>query len=166
MLIYRSTCRRRQREARRGRTPRSGVAAVEFAVLLPLLAFLFVVAIDWAQVYYYAQTVENCARNGAVFGSKVFNSTKWQGETSSTYYDSVKKAALADGQSLNPALTEDDVTVTTGTDSESHPYVQVKVDYTYTLFTNFSTSLFNVGHTVNLSRTVRMRVAQDFPNTN
>jgi hypothetical protein len=48
---------------------RPGAAAVEFAVLLPFLAFLFIIAIDWARVFYYSVTCLNCARNGALWAS-------------------------------------------------------------------------------------------------
>jgi Flp pilus assembly protein TadG len=38
------------------RSPRRGVAAVELAVLLPFLCFLFVTAVDFARIFYLAIT--------------------------------------------------------------------------------------------------------------
>ena len=40
---------------------------VEFAMLLPLFAFLLVAGIDFARVYYGQQIITNCARNGALY---------------------------------------------------------------------------------------------------
>ncbi len=48
---------------------RRGVAVVELAVLLPLLVFLFVVTVDFARVYYFSLTLQNCARAGAMYAS-------------------------------------------------------------------------------------------------
>jgi len=50
-------------------TVRRGAAAAELAVVLPLLVFLFVAVVDFGRVYYYALTVTNCARNGALYAS-------------------------------------------------------------------------------------------------
>jgi Flp pilus assembly protein TadG len=45
---------------------RSGVAAVEFAVLLPFLMALFLFATDFARILYYTITIENVAHNGTL----------------------------------------------------------------------------------------------------
>jgi Flp pilus assembly protein TadG len=151
-----------RRSVRRAR--RSAIAAVELAILLPLLAFLTLVAIDWAQVFYYSQTIENCARNGAIRYCDVFNSSKWSGMTATSEADQVKQATLVDAGSLNPALTADQITLAEGTDAEGHAYVEVTVQYTYTLLSNFTIpGLFHIGNDVDLTRTVRMRVAPDSP---
>jgi TadE-like protein len=49
---------------------RGGV--VELAIILPLVAFLFVIAVDYARIFYYSLTVANCARNGALHLSDPF----------------------------------------------------------------------------------------------
>src|SRR4051794_11952174 len=65
----------RERESRmsrlrsRKRRARFGAAAVELAVLLPFLAFLFVIAVDWSRIFYYSVIVTNAARNGALYAS-------------------------------------------------------------------------------------------------
>ena len=41
---------------------RSGVAATELAILLPLIALLFAIGVDWCRIFYHSVTVENCAR--------------------------------------------------------------------------------------------------------
>src|SRR5262249_38652771 len=57
------------------RAVRRGAAAVELAVLLPFLAFLFVIAVDWSRIFYYSMTVTNCARNGALWAGDPYTTT-------------------------------------------------------------------------------------------
>jgi Flp pilus assembly protein TadG len=137
----------RRDQTRKG--PRKGVGAVELAVLLPLLAFLFVIAVDFGRIFYYSLTVENCARNGALYGSDPF-------AASQSPYTSISDAALADATNLQPQPT---VTSINGTDSSGNPYVEVNVSWTFASVTNFP----GVPTTTNLSRTVRMRVAPITP---
>ena len=47
--------------------PRRGLAAVELALLLPLLVFLCMATVDFARVIYALVTLQNCARNGALY---------------------------------------------------------------------------------------------------
>jgi hypothetical protein len=144
------------------RRRRDGTAAAELAVLLPFLAFLVLVTVEFAQVFFHAQTIEHCARNGATFGCQVFNSNEWQG-ASTTKYDSIVKAALADGSSLDPPLNDTDVAVSYGQDDGGHDYVEVQVQYVYKLGAYFETDVFNLGKEVDLTRKVRMRLAPTFP---
>ena len=129
----------------RGCRKRRGVAAVELAVLLPFLAFLFVIAVDYARIFYFSQVLDNCARNGALYASDPV-------AQASSPYTSVQQAALADAANLSPQPT---VTSTTGTDAAGNAYVQVTVAGQFKTVTNFP----GVPNTVNLSRTVQMRVA-------
>jgi Flp pilus assembly protein TadG len=76
---------------------RWGAAAVELAVLLPLLTFLFVITVDFARIFYYAQVIENCARNGAIYESNL--------TTAQSPYASLQNAALADAAGLSPQPT-------------------------------------------------------------
>jgi Flp pilus assembly protein TadG len=152
------------------RTPRSrrAAAAVEFAVLAPFLAFLFVIAVDWARVFYYSIAVENCARNGALYMSQQQSAKT----TSSPYTDSgyvnlyvnskkpVTDAALADAPDLTPTPT---VTSATGSDSNGS-YVEVTVSYTFHSVTHFSVANFLVPSSTNVTRTVRMYVPPESPN--
>ena len=43
------------------------MAAVELAFLLPLLVFACMAAVDFARVAYVQVTLQNCARNGALY---------------------------------------------------------------------------------------------------
>ena len=147
---------------------RRAAAAVEFAVLAPFLAFLFVIAVDWARVVYYSIAVRNCARNGALYLSQKQSAKT----TSSPYTDSgyvnlyansktpVRDAALADAPDLTPTPT---VTSTSGSDTYG-PYVEVTVSYPFQTVTNFSVAKFVVPSNTNVTSTVRMYVPPESPN--
>src|SRR5260370_21709411 len=75
---------------------RQAVAAVELALLLPFLVFIFIIAVDWGRVFYYSVTVNNCARNGALFASDPI-------AQAASPYTSVSQAALADAANISPA---------------------------------------------------------------
>jgi Flp pilus assembly protein TadG len=126
---------------------RKGVAAVELAVLLPVLMFLFVIAVDYARICYYSLTLANCARNGALCASNAF--------AYPMPYSSIAQAAIADGSSLTPPLATSNVTVANGTDTDGHPTVTVTVQYTFQTITGYP----GLPASVNLTRSVEMRVA-------
>jgi Flp pilus assembly protein TadG len=126
-------------------TSRPGTAAVELAVLLPLLAFMFVIAVDWARILYFSQVVENCARQGALYASD-------PKAPANNLYASVQAAALADASNLSPLPT---VTSATGSDAAGNSYVTVTVTWTFRTITNFP----GVPNLTNLTRTVQMRLA-------
>lgn len=44
-----------------------GLAAVELALLLPLLTFAAMAAVDFGRVAYVQMTLQDCARNGALY---------------------------------------------------------------------------------------------------
>ena len=152
----------------RARRSRPAAAAVELALLLPFLAFMFVIAVDWARVFYYSIAVRNCARNGALYMSQQQSAKT----TTSPYTDSgyvnlyvssanpVTAAALADASDLTPTPT---VTSTSGSDA-SGPYVEVTVSYTFQTVANFSVLNFVVPPNANVTSTVRFYVPPEFPN--
>lgn len=126
------------------RTKRRGSASMELAVLLPLLLFLFVAAVDFTRIFHFSQVIGNCARNGALYRSNL--------TTYTSPYSTLQAAALADATGLSPQPT---VTSTTGTDSSGNPFVRVTVAWQYQAITGFP----GIPNTVNISRTVQMRVA-------
>ena len=146
---------------------RRAAAAVEFALLAPFLAFMFVIAVDWARIFYYSIAVKNCARNGALYLS-LKQSAK---TTSSPYTDSgyvnlyvnsaspVTAAALVDAPDLTPTPN---VTSITGSDSYG-PYVEVTVSYPFQTVTNFSVGNLVVPSSTNVTSTVRMYVPPEAP---
>jgi Flp pilus assembly protein TadG len=122
---------------------RRGAAAVEFAILSPLLLFLFVIVLDFGRIFFYSQTVENAARAGALYMSD-------DATIASSPYANVTAAALADASNLSPAPT---VASSTGTDADGHAYVRVRVTWTFRMIMH----LPGVPATFNVSRMVQMR---------
>ena len=147
--------KRRARKRRLGRVSRRytrGAAVVELAVTLPLLAFLFVISVDFARVYYYSVTLTNCARAGAMYASD-------PATQSESPFASVHAAALSDASNLSPPPT---VSSSSGVDASGKAYVEVSTAYTFTTITGFP----GVPNQVNLVRTVRMNVSASTPKTN
>jgi Flp pilus assembly protein TadG len=97
------------------------VATVEFAVMTPLLLFVFVVAVDFSRVYSYSQTLTDCARNGALFLSNPDQADK-------SGFNSLEEAALAGVANIKPAPV---ITRAFGEDSTGNPYAAVTVTYTF-----------------------------------
>jgi Flp pilus assembly protein TadG len=138
-----------RRHGPKSRRTRRGVAAVEFALLLPVLMLLFVLAVDFSRVYYSALTVTNCARAGAIWASD----PQTQSESP---FASLSAAALADASDLSPTPT---VTSATGTDSLGQSYVEVTVTYNFKSISNYLGSQGDV----TLARKVRAPVAPTIP---
>ena len=125
------------------RHSRPGVAAVELAVLLPLLCFLFVVAVDYARVFYFTMTVTNCARSGAIYGG--------QNPTTANDQTGISAACKVDAGNLDTTQMK----VTSVTDSATSPtYVFITVTYPFSTITNFP----GITSTTTISRTIRMTV--------
>jgi Flp pilus assembly protein TadG len=139
------------RPARRG-----GATAVELAVLLPFLCFMFVIAVDYARLFYFSLSMESAARNGAYFASD------YPGLYSYTTADQVVRADLTN---LTPAP---DVAIkysasSTGPFESATPlsagYVEVKVTWTFHSITSFP----GMPVTTTLVRACRMQVAPITP---
>lgn len=135
------------REQRR----RSGAAVVELAILLPLLVFLLVIAVDFARLYHPYITITNCARNAALYGS--------ESPTRYSDTDAIKAAAVADGATLNPPLSADDVSIRRFDDDDGQPHIEVTVTWRFETITSFP----GVPSEMNITRTVQMRVAPAVP---
>jgi Flp pilus assembly protein TadG len=129
------------------RRPRRGAAAVEMAILLPVLVFILVAATDFARVCRDFTIVTWSARDGALYGC---TST-----TTSTDTAGIQSAAQADASDLSPLPT---ISSTTGSDTDSkgstYTYVEVTASYTFTTFARIP----GIPSSVSLSRTVRMQV--------
>jgi Flp pilus assembly protein TadG len=122
---------------------RLGAAAVEFALLLPILCFLFVIAVDFGRVFYFSITVTNCARNGAIYAS--------QNPTTAVDQTGISTEAKRDASNLDANL----INVTSTTNNATNPtYVDVTVTYPFYTITNFP----GVAHTTTISRTIRTTV--------
>jgi Flp pilus assembly protein TadG len=104
---------------------------------------MFVVAVDYSRVFYYALTLENAARAGAAYGCR---DTSHSLDTSG-----IEAAALADASNLHPAPT---VSSTRGVDADGNAVVNVTVAWTFRTLTNFP----GLPSESDLTRTVSMRV--------
>jgi Flp pilus assembly protein TadG len=133
------------------RRRRSGAAVVELALLLPLLVLCFLLATDFARVFYFSLTLTNVARAGAVYASD----PTFAAESS---FSSVSAAALADATNLSPQPT---ITQTNGTDESGRSYVDVSAAYTFTSVA----AIPPLPNQVNLTRTVRMFVSPKTPSS-
>lgn len=122
---------------------RRGAALAEMALLLPFIALMFVAAVDFCRVYYCAQTVTNCARNGALYAS---GSVKRN--TGMTPTDAAIQAILAEGASLDPPVQAQNVAV--AFDSNS---VIVTVTYSFQTITSYPglTGPFTVQRSVTMT---------------
>jgi Flp pilus assembly protein TadG len=126
------------------------------AILLPMLLFMVVGAVDFCRLFYAYTTITNAARNGALWAADpLANGTI---TPSQSPYATLAAAATADANGLNPALTASNVTSSSGTDGEGNATVSVTVQYNFTLFTSY----LGFG-SVNLQRTVTMRVTPTTP---
>ncbi len=126
---------------------RRGVAAVELAVLLPFLMFVFLVTLDFSRVAYFSVTVSNCARNGAVYGSA--------DQTRARDTAGIQAAAQADAHfNLDPQR----LSVSSSTDAAAS-YVEVTVNYPFTTITKYP----GIPAQMDISRTVRMDVVPATP---
>ncbi|MCI0376561.1 MAG: pilus assembly protein [Gemmataceae bacterium] len=135
-------CRKLCQETRRG------AAVAEMAVIVSLLVYLFVIGVDFARLFYQYQTITNCARSGAIYGTR--------DESAPNDTAGIEKTALADAKNLSPAPK---VTSKTAVDDQGFPCLQVTVEWMYTSVTNFP----GVPSSLNLSRTVQMRVIPTAP---
>jgi len=133
----------------RAQRPRRGVAAVELALVLPFLGFMFVVAVDFCRVFYFSQVVTTCARNGALYVSDPDGPTQ-------SHYASLTAAAQGDADpSVASQLT---VTSTSGTDAIG-AYTRVTVSYPFTSLTRYP----GIPQTLTLTRTALVRPAPAIP---
>lgn len=133
---------------------RRGAAAVEFAMLLPFLMLLVVVAIDFSRLYYHYTTITNCARNGAIYASDDVFAAEPPYYKVGDRKQSITNAALVDASNLSPTPR-----VTVLEDSSSR--VAVKVEYEFSYVTGYFGT-----KPLKISRTVILNKAPTTPNPN
>jgi Flp pilus assembly protein TadG len=147
---------------------RRGATAVEFALVLPFLMFLFVLAIDYARVFYYGIILENCARNGAYFASNYPNSSYlyndiygYKSLDEAIYSDSVN--VMKKGESKNTATYQVNYSYTLDGSFTPAPtptgFVKVTMKWDFKTITQFP----GVPGTVALERSVIMKMAPVMP---
>jgi len=126
-------------------TRRRAAAVTEMAILLPVVAFLFLVAVDFCRVFNCTQTVRGCARAGALYASG-----NAQADPSVSVQDAASQAALAEGAMLNPPLSANNVAVTV-----SNGVATVTVTYAFRTIVGYP----GVPQPIPVARTVKMAVA-------
>jgi Flp pilus assembly protein TadG len=160
-LLARQTLRRSRPAARHG------VAAAEFAILLPFLVGLFLFAIDFARILFYTITIETALQNGALFGSRSFDNQNqqwignvqyWQGPNGQLVSQENVTSEL-DTTNLNPALSNANINVTGGTDADGNPVNIVTITYTFNTFVPYP----GVPSPVTITRTAQVRIAPPTP---
>jgi Flp pilus assembly protein TadG len=129
---------------RRRHGRRHGAALLEMAVVLPFLALVFVVALDFSRAFAVTQTVQNCANAGATYAAGNAQ------PGAATAEDAARDAAVAEGTKLTPPLRRENVAVSTGDTS-----VTVTVTYDFQLIVGFP----GMGRTLTVVRSVTMPLA-------
>jgi Flp pilus assembly protein TadG len=125
------------------RTRRRAVAAVEAAVVLPLLVVFLAAIVDLGRLAKVTNSLSNAARNGAQYGS--VNTTAAANSTGIRAAAVTEMAYLPNVTTSNPS-----VTATTVTNSGTK-FIKVTVTYDMT-----GTSFFNLFSVNSLTRTVEM----------
>lgn len=150
------------------RPGRVGAATVEFALLLPFIMFLFVVAIDFARIFYFGVVIENSARNGAYYASDYPNANYIYNDIYG--YKNLDEAVLKDATGINGMTDSNKATYTVGYSSSasgpftstadaSSKYVKVNVKWDFYSLTQFP----GIPAVLNMNRGVIMKVAPALP---
>jgi Flp pilus assembly protein TadG len=145
----------RARSRKAGRRSKSrGLAAVELALLLPLLIFACMAVVDFARVLYAMVVLQNCARSGALY----------------EFYSAAGCSLPAGWTSLSAAVQADagnmTVTIPSTYNGNSNPYspqassgnyVTVTVQSNFTLLTLGSNGgLPSIGSSMTLTQSASM----------
>ncbi len=126
---------------------RHGAATVEFAILLPLLMFLFGIGVDWARAFYYHVTITNASRNAATWGC--------QSPSQAADSTGIQNIALQDCSSLGAGVTVQSSVVTV----DGIDYLRVTVRYAFQPLTG----LPGTPSTQTIWQTTEMRVMPTEP---
>lgn len=137
------------REPRRNKRP--GTAAVEFAVILPVLVLIVLGCVDFGRFAYSYIAVTNAARAGAGYGSvhpfTDFTRPLWESRI---------REAVAQEMQLMPGFDPDRVQITTGPDTGDEWWVRVDVSYSFHVIMNWP----GLPGEVPMQRTVIMRATR------
>jgi Flp pilus assembly protein TadG len=106
---------------------RFGAAAVELALMLPLLLVLFIVSVDFARIYYVTQVVTDCARRGAAYGANPDVADR-------SSYESIEEAALAASEGVDSPPV---IAVTEQLDAGGNRCISVTATHSFSLISGF-----------------------------
>lgn len=137
---------------------RMATAAVELALLLPFLMFLWVVSIDWARLFYYDLAVRFAARQGAYQASNPSEIDTAITTTQAVLYETTN---MTPNPTVNVAYSSAyDGSYSAGESNQQ--FVEVTVTWTFSTITNFP----GVPKDTVLQRTAKMKVAPSAPSGN
>ncbi len=129
---------------------RKGIAAAELALLLPFLALMFCVAVDFCRAFRAAVVLDDCARSGALYAS----GAAAHNTDTTTATDAATQAAVAEGVALTPPLKAENVAVAIGTNSAT-----VTVTYPFPLVTSY----LGFSRNLSIARAVTLPLAPKAP---
>ncbi len=129
---------------------RCGVAAVEFAIVLPILITVLLGITDFGRFSYSAIAITNSARCGASFGSmnpfNPANESIWHASVRQAAIDELSESSAFDTSKLT-------ITITNTTESGGLRRVSVRVAYPFKTIVNWPL----IPAVMNLQQTVVMR---------
>jgi hypothetical protein len=172
------------------RCGRRGAATVELAVLLPFLAFMFVIGVDWSRIFFTSMTIQNAARNAAYYASEypgvtdkmiygyptVWDAAADDVETPlgitnmNLYYgggsgSTGTKVAFGTGSTYGTQVQPNVPTAIPDTPINGVPCKVMTVTFPFSMISNFPFDVPGMSTSVPLQRTVIMRTAPILPNT-
>jgi len=117
-----------RRRVRRTHAKRRGAAAVEFALVLPLLMLFAIGSIDFGRIPHFHQVVSNAARTGAETGA----TQQFTSFTRSSWEAGIKAAVETEMQNL-PDFEASKLTcqLTTTTNADGLARIVVEVSYPF-----------------------------------
>jgi len=136
---------------------RHAAAAAEFALIGPLLVTMVLATVDFGRFAYNYIAVTNAARAGASYA--IMNN--YTSTPLSTWKTNVTNAAKAEMTQQVGATNIGNLTVTVPTptqDANGLRRVQVTATYPFTTLINWQWTGLGLPHTLNMSRTVEMRL--------
>jgi Flp pilus assembly protein TadG len=122
-----------------------GVAAVEFAIILPVLVMMLMGIIDWGFFFFFSESIVNAAREGARAGAVQEDSGDTESTAQSVAEAYLAGASIAVGTGANQAtatasLAGSDLSVTVDMDDFSGltgflapPLIPSSITYTSTM---------------------------------